>query len=193
MATRSPLPASTWRSTQWEATLSSPSWNHLANGGFDQSSVSVGSLAQVSRRACSAQKPSLSALALSYASAVTLALAARSAGGAKRRSSFNRLEREELSLIVPSPPSQGWPGFRCSRHLPFPGVSVVSQATAHQNRGCHDKGRRQNGLDLLRWSDASAAEGSPVPTDAGARRFMVCNASHTGRDPSPGRSAARTR
>src|SRR3954468_4698596 len=101
IATRSPSPASTWRSTQLYATLSVPSLNHLANGGLDQSSVSVGSLAQVSRRACSAQKPSRSALACSYASAVTLAFAANSAGGAKRRSSFKRLAR--LSLLTTSP------------------------------------------------------------------------------------------
>src|SRR6478672_10580627 len=82
MATRSPCPASTCRSTQLYATFSFPSANHFANGGFDQSSVSVGSVAQVRRRACSAQKPSRSALARSYASAVTLAFAASSAGGA---------------------------------------------------------------------------------------------------------------
>src|SRR3954451_17047554 len=122
MATRSPLPASTCRSTQLYATLSSPSLNHLANGGFDQSSISVGSLAQVSRRACAAQKPSLSALACSYASAVTLAFAARSAGGANLRSSLSRLAR--LSLLTTSA---------------FPRESVVSHATAHQTRGPGDK------------------------------------------------------
>src|SRR3954453_21113391 len=133
MATRSPRPASTCRSTQLYATLRVPSLNHLANGGFDQSSVSEGSLAQVSRRACSAQKPSLSALACSYASAVTLAWAARSAGGANLRSSLSRLAR--LSLLTTSP---------------FPRVSVVSQATAHQTEGLGDKGRPKNGLDLSR-------------------------------------------
>src|SRR5690349_13901116 len=134
MATRSPFPASTCRSTQLYATFSFPSANHLANGGFDQSSVSVGSLAQVSRRACSAQKPSLSALACSYAFAVTLAWAASSAGGANLRSSFSRLAR--LSLLTTSP----------SRRV---SVSVVSQATAHQTQGPGDKGRRKIGLDLL--------------------------------------------
>src|SRR3954462_5094451 len=134
MATRSPLPASTCRSTQLYATLSSPSLNHLANGGFDQSRVAVGSLAQVSRRACAAQKPSRSALACSYASAVTLAFAARSAGGANLRSSLSRLEREGLSLTVPSPCSAGWPGFHCSRHLPFPGCPLCP-GPAHQTRG----------------------------------------------------------
>src|SRR5918992_422331 len=131
IAIRSPCPASTWRSTQLYATFSFPSANHLAKGGFDQSSVSVGSVAQVSRRACSAQKPSLSALACSYASAVTLAFAARSAGGANLRSSLSRLAR--LSLLTASA---------------FPRVSVVSQATAHQTRGCDDKGRSPIGLDL---------------------------------------------
>ena len=58
MATRSPWPASTCRSTQLYATLSLPPTNHFANGGFDQSSVSVevGGPGQ-QRRACSAQKP----------------------------------------------------------------------------------------------------------------------------------------
>ena len=37
MATRSPLPASTCRSTQLYATLSLPPTNHFANGGSDQS------------------------------------------------------------------------------------------------------------------------------------------------------------
>src|SRR3954469_8391554 len=138
MATRSPLPASTCRSTQLYATLSSPSLNHLANGGFYQSRVSVGSLAQLSRRACSAQKPSRSALACSYASAVTLAFAARSAGGANLRSSLSRLAR--LSLLTASA---------------FPRVSVVSQATAHHPGGRDDKGRPEIGLDLLTSSPAA--------------------------------------
>src|SRR3954449_12095029 len=38
-ATRSPLPASTWRSRQLYATLSLPPTNHFANGGLDQSST----------------------------------------------------------------------------------------------------------------------------------------------------------
>src|SRR5689334_14039964 len=127
----------------------SPSLNHLANGGFDQSSVSVGSVAQASRRACSAQKPSLSALACSYAAAVTLACAASSAGGANLRSSLSRLAR--LSLLTTSP---------------FPRVSVVSQATAHQTRGSHDKGRLKIGLDQLK-ADATPVHGCrPGPGSA---------------------------
>ena len=47
-ATRSPLPASTWRSRQLWETLSLPSWNHLKNGGFESSSASVGSSNQSS-------------------------------------------------------------------------------------------------------------------------------------------------
>lgn len=160
MATRSPFPASTWRSTQLYATLSLPSLNHLANGGFDQSRVSVGSVAQVSRRACSAQKPSLSALACSYASAVTLAFAARSAGGANLRSSFSRLAR--LSLLTTSP---------------FPRVSVVSQATAHQTGTPGDKGRPGIGLDLWAGScvrAASRGHGGPhVLTDGEGARFTL--------------------
>ncbi|CAM5574733.1 hypothetical protein STANM309S_01924 [Streptomyces tanashiensis] len=103
MATRSPRPASTCRSTQLYATFSSPSANHLANGGFDQSRVSVGSVAQLRRLACSAQKPSLSALACSYASAVTLASAASSVGGANRRSSLSRLAKDSLLTTSPFP------------------------------------------------------------------------------------------
>ena len=49
-ATRSPRPASTWRSTQLTATLSLPPTNHLANGSF-HSSTSVQGVSQVSRLA----------------------------------------------------------------------------------------------------------------------------------------------
>ena len=53
-ATRSPSPASTWRSTQLTATLSVPPTNHLAKGSF-HSSTSVHGVSQVSLVACEAQ------------------------------------------------------------------------------------------------------------------------------------------
>src|SRR5690242_7231572 len=171
MATRSPRPASTCRSTQLYATLSVPSLNHLANGGFDQSSVSEGSLAQVSRRACSAQKPSLSALACSYASAVTLACAARSAGGANLRSSLSRLAR--LSLLTTSP---------------FPRVSVVSQATAHQTRGCDDKGRRKNWFRPVRRCTAHAGLRASFSCSAAPSTFPSTRGSKPA--PAPGATLA---
>src|ERR1700761_3231705 len=90
-ATLSPLPASTCRSTQLYDAFSSPPTNHLANGAFHSSTVSQG-FAQVSRLACSSQKPSRSALARSYASALTLAASASSSGGSNRRFSLSRLE-----------------------------------------------------------------------------------------------------
>src|SRR6478672_11820963 len=81
MATRSPLPASTWRSTQLYATLSLPPTNHLANGASDQSSTSVNGVSQVSRLACFAQNASRSSSASRYSSAVALALCTNSGGG----------------------------------------------------------------------------------------------------------------
>ena len=62
IATRSPLPASTCRSTQLYATLSLPPTNHLANGACDQSSTSVNGVSQDSRLACFAQNASRSCL-----------------------------------------------------------------------------------------------------------------------------------
>ena len=59
IATLSPWPASTCRSTQLYATLSSPPTNHFANGGC-QSSTSSHFVDQSSRSACSSQKASRS-------------------------------------------------------------------------------------------------------------------------------------
>src|SRR6476659_1333367 len=81
MATRSPLPASTWRSTQLYATLSLPPTNHLANGASDQSSTSVNGVSQDNRLACFSQNASRSFSAASYSSAVALALRANSVVG----------------------------------------------------------------------------------------------------------------
>src|SRR5919107_448345 len=92
IATLSPLPASTWRSTQLTEALRVPPTNHLANGGLDQSRTWSHFWPQSSRSAASAQKLSRSESARAYASSLTLALAARSAGGSKRRSSRDRLD-----------------------------------------------------------------------------------------------------
>src|ERR1700736_602378 len=81
MATRSPFPASTWRSTQLYATLSLPPTNHFANGASDQSSTSVNGVPHDSLSACFAQNASRSFSASTYSSAVALAFSANSAGG----------------------------------------------------------------------------------------------------------------
>ena len=59
-ATLSPLPASTWRSTQLTEALMVPPTNHLANGGFDQSRTWSHFWPQSSRSAASAQNASRS-------------------------------------------------------------------------------------------------------------------------------------
>src|ERR1700682_2009846 len=81
MATRSPFPASTWRSTQLYATLSLPPTNHFANGACDQSSTSVNGVSHDSRSACLAQNANQSSPAARYNSVVALACAANSADG----------------------------------------------------------------------------------------------------------------
>ena len=76
--------------------MSWPPTNHFANGGFDQSSTWSHCFAQASRPACCSQKPSRSSAASAYASAVTLAFAASSAGGGNWRVSFNKLANASL-------------------------------------------------------------------------------------------------
>src|SRR6478736_4739522 len=92
-ATLSPLPASTWRSTQLTEALMVPPTNHLAKGGSVQSRTWSHFRPQSSRSAASAQNASRSASARAYASSLTLAAAAISAGGSKRRSSCIRFDR----------------------------------------------------------------------------------------------------
>src|SRR5215218_8253680 len=83
-ATRSPRPASTWRSRQLYETLSRPPTNHLANGGFDQSSTWSHLRNQCSCSACCAQNPSGSASAASYTDgSETTAPSRKSSGGGK--------------------------------------------------------------------------------------------------------------
>src|ERR1035437_7971269 len=82
IATLSPRPASTWRSTQLEEALSPPPTTHLAKGASVHSRVLSKSLDHVRNdRACSAQKPSWSAEAAAYSSALPLAFVAKSAPG----------------------------------------------------------------------------------------------------------------
>src|SRR6185437_10081302 len=81
MATRSPWPASTWRSTQLYATLSLPPTNHLANGASDQSNTSSNGVSQDSRSACLAQNARRSSSASRYSSSRALACSAKCAGG----------------------------------------------------------------------------------------------------------------
>src|SRR6476620_8876632 len=104
IATCSPCPAVTCRSTQFTATFNSPSANHFACGASDQSSTWVNGVAQVNRFACSAQNASGSAAARSYASAVRFAFAANSADGGNVRSSVPKLSNATA---------------------PFPGVGVT--------------------------------------------------------------------
>ncbi len=61
----SPLPASTWRSTQLYAALSLPPTYHLANGGLSQSTTRSHFVSQSSRSAASAQNASRSEAARS--------------------------------------------------------------------------------------------------------------------------------
>ena len=144
IATRSPLPASTWRSTQLYATLSSPPTNHFANGASSQSSVRSKSFAHVMRvRACSAQNPSWSSAAASYMAAVPLACAANAGSGAKSISCawLDRLSSvtacsSSLSVRPPAnrvaartatarPPGCRWAGGACDERAAQPRREVV--------------------------------------------------------------------
>src|SRR5512138_2609039 len=87
-ATRSPRPASTWRSRQLYDTLSVPPTNHLANGGSHSRIVCHSSYQLTSSAAWRAQNPCQSFSASSYTSApVTSASALKVSGGGKVRSS----------------------------------------------------------------------------------------------------------
>src|SRR5579875_3120165 len=109
-ATRSPRPASTWRSRQFTATLSRPSANHFAKGAFDQSRTCSNGCSQVRRRALSAQNARRSSSASRYASAVTFAAAANSSDGGNRRDSSDRLSSVADAVSVMS----GTVSFRSS-------------------------------------------------------------------------------
>src|SRR6478735_956185 len=100
IATWSPCPASTCRSTQFTATFNSPSANHVACGASDQSSTFVNGVDQVSRFACSAQNASGSAAARSYASADRFAFAANCADGGNTRSSVPKLSSATVVVLL---------------------------------------------------------------------------------------------
>src|SRR3954465_4313927 len=100
-ATRSPLPASTWRSRQLYDTLILPSLNHLKNGGLESSSASLGSSNQSrSSVACFSHHAGASFSASSCIDmSVTRASLTKSSGGSKR----SRSSRSPNSLSsVPS-------------------------------------------------------------------------------------------
>src|SRR3954454_17144493 len=113
IAIRSPLPASTCRSTQLYAALILPPTNHFANGGLSQSSTVSHLVSQDSRSAAFSQNASRSASASSYAAAVTLAFSASSFGGSKRRSSCDRLP--SVSSLTFSPIGRRAPTVGASR------------------------------------------------------------------------------
>src|SRR5680860_579543 len=105
IATLSPRPASTCRSTQLYDAFSSPPTNHLANGASLQSRVWSKSLLHVRyERACAAQNPSWSAVAAPYSSALPLAALANSALGGNLRFSWDRFSR--VSWVTTSSSSQ---------------------------------------------------------------------------------------
>ena len=115
---------SQWRSTQLYEALSWPPTNHLANGGFQSSTLSQG-LNQSSASACSAQKPSGSSLARFqsawYCSRLEMwACRANSGGGGKTRVSFR-------TLVIDPPPGSA--------------VMVAGSAVAWVVRGKLDNGK----------------------------------------------------
>src|SRR6478672_11122512 len=101
MATRSPLPASTWRSRQLYATLSLPPTNHLANGR-SHSRIVCHSLVQSSASACAAQNPCQSRSASSYTDAsVSSAVLRNDSGGGNVRPSCSSASSASPSLMLP--------------------------------------------------------------------------------------------
>src|SRR6476659_111699 len=136
MATCSPCPASTCRSTQFTATFRVPSANHLACGASDQSNTVVNGVAQVSRFACSAQNAIGSAAARSYASADRFAFAANSADGGNVRSSVPKLSNPTGAVAAVA---AGWevlvePVIWCL--LGDGGVVVQVRRAASSGPGC---------------------------------------------------------
>src|SRR3954462_13593701 len=109
-ATRSPLPASTWRSRQLYETLSLPSLNHLKNGGLESSRASFGSSNQSSSSVvCFSHHAGGSFSASSCIDmSVTRASLTKSSGGSKRsgsrRSPSSRSSvPSSVAILVPSP------------------------------------------------------------------------------------------
>src|SRR3954454_12317232 len=109
-ATRSPLPASTWRSRQLCETLSLPSLNQLKNGGLESSRASLGSSNQSSSSVvCFSHHAGGSFSASSCIDmSVTRASLTKSSGGSKRswsrRSPSSRSSvPSSVAILVPSP------------------------------------------------------------------------------------------
>src|SRR6185312_6172939 len=108
-ATRSPLPASTWRSRQLCETLSFPSENHLKNGGSESSSASLGSSNQSSSSVVCFSHHAAGSFAASSCIdvSVTRASLTKSSGGSKRscssRSSSSRSRVPSSVAILVSP------------------------------------------------------------------------------------------
>src|SRR3954465_15610886 len=104
MATWSPSPHVTCRSTQLYATFSLPPTDHFANGASLQSRTWSHLVSQCSRSACFAQKLSRSASASAYRSGPALAAAANSADGGNVLLSVSRLSSAgpwpDCSVIV---------------------------------------------------------------------------------------------
>src|SRR3954447_20262671 len=109
-ATRSPLPASTWRSRQLCETLSLPSLNQLKNGGLESSRASLGSSNQSSSSVvCFSHHAGGSFSASSCIDmSVTRSSLTKSSGGSKRswsrRSPSSRSSvPSSVAILVPSP------------------------------------------------------------------------------------------
>src|SRR3954454_6940144 len=172
-ATRSPLPASTWRSRQLWETLSLPSENHLKNGGFEASSASVGSSNQSSSSvACFSHQAGGSFAASSCIDvSVTRASLTKASGGSKRSlsssssSSRSRVPSSVAMLAFPLLVVGGLPGQRTDR-----------QDGAAEGRVRHDrKGRIPR--DDRRDQPEVAAE-----IDGAGRAVGVADPEHDERD-----------
>ena len=93
MATWSPLPASTCRSTQLYATFSFPPTNHLANGLFDQSSIWFHSRVPVSRVGLLRPEGQPVGLGLVVRVGLDVRVRGESPGGGNRRSLMEQVRQ----------------------------------------------------------------------------------------------------
>ena len=154
-ATRSPWPASTWRSTQLTATLSLPPTNHLANGR-SHSRTSVHGWSQVSRSACWPRTPDGQRRPRRSAAAVTLAASARSSGGANVRVSCRRFDSpsdtanasgsiDSLSRNVPRQYEARIAVAKAMFSILYRGSGRSARAVARVGRRCGRGGRGARG------------------------------------------------
>src|SRR3954468_9376699 len=135
-ATRSPLPASTWRSRQLWETLSLPSRNHLKNGGSESSSASLGSSNQSSSSVVWFSHHAGGSFSASSCidRSVTSASLTNSSGGSNRscssRSPSSRSSvPSSVAILVPSP----------LVGVPLPGQRTDRQNGAAEGRVRHDR------------------------------------------------------